>query len=75
MDGYFLMGDDEASGTIVIADDLDVDGTVAVFLEEYAHARTAYLMDEEDEDEDPYHHATFWAELGRITHAYRRTLC
>ena len=68
--GYFLMGEGE-SATIAISDDLTHGEIVSTFLEEWAHARTAHLTDWEHDGDDPHHHPTFWAELGRITVAAR----
>jgi hypothetical protein len=39
--------------------------------EEWSHARVVWLNDEEDNSDDPYHHATFWSEYGRIQHSSR----
>lgn len=69
--GYFTMGEDADSGIICLRDTLDHDALIETFVEEWAHARTAWLNDEEDHDEDPWHHATFWAEYGRIVKAAR----
>lgn len=69
-DGYFSFGEGESS-TITIADDLTHGEIVGTFLEEWAHARTAWLTDEEHDGDDPHHHPTFWAELGRLTVAAR----
>jgi hypothetical protein len=71
MDGYWTLSEDEDSGIIAISEDLNKGEVVATFLEEWAHARTALLIDEEDDADDPHHHATFWSELGRITVAAR----
>lgn len=71
MDGYWKINDDEETGMIAISEDLTKGEVVATFLEEWAHARTAHLTDEEDDNDDPYHHPTFWSELGRITVASR----
>jgi hypothetical protein len=72
MDGSFEFSECCTRGTICICDDLTVGEAVATFCEEWAHARTAYLEDQEDETGDPHHHATFWSEFGRITTAARR---
>ena len=62
----------EETGIIRLRDDLTKDTLIDTLLEEYAHARTEGLEDT-DGREDPHHHPTFWAELGRITVAYRNT--
>jgi hypothetical protein len=70
--GFFLLNDDADRGLIALRDSLDRDALVETFAEEWAHARTAFLCDEEEIDtDDPYHHASFWAEFGRITKAVR----
>jgi len=69
--GYFLMADDMERAIICLSDSLDHDALIETFAEEWAHARTVWLNDEEDCDEDPWHHPTFWAEYGRITKAAR----
>jgi hypothetical protein len=69
--GYFLLGDDDDRGVIAISDKQDLTGIVDTFTEEWAHARTAYLIDTHDDDDDPDHHASFWAEYGRIQKAAR----
>ncbi len=69
--GYFSLDDSEERGVIVLANNLDESGLIDCFLEEWAHARTAYLADEADRDDDPHHHPSFWAEYGRIVKASR----
>lgn len=70
--GYFLLNDDADRGVIALRDSLDRDALVETFAEEWAHARTAFLCDEEELDnDDPYHHPSFWAEFGRIVKAIR----
>lgn len=70
--GYFLLNDDADRGVIALRDSLDRDALVETFAEEWAHARTAFLCDEEElELDDPYHHPSFWAEYGRIVKAIR----
>ena len=69
--GYFLMDDEDDRGLIAIGDAQDDQGLVDTFVEEWAHARTAHLIDTEDTDEDPYHHPSFWSEYGRIQKAAR----
>jgi hypothetical protein len=44
---------------------------VDTLCEEWAHGRVVWLNDEEDDSEDPFHHASFWSEYGRIQHASR----
>ena len=68
--GLWYLNDDEESGVIRLANNFSNDTLVDTLLEEWAHARTEGLEDV-DGREDPYHHATFWSELGRITAAYR----
>ena len=69
--GYFTLNDDADRGVIALRDSLDRDALIETFAEEWAHARTAFLCDEEETDDDPYHHPSFWAEFGRITKACR----
>ena len=69
--GYFLLNDEEDRGVIAISDAQDLTAMVDTFCEEWAHARTAYLIDTHDDDDDPDHHASFWAEYGRIQKAAR----
>ena len=70
--GFFLLNDDADRGLIALRDSLDRDALVETFAEEWAHARTAFLCDEEELDnDDPYHHPSFWAEFGRIVKACR----
>jgi hypothetical protein len=69
--GYFLMGEDDDRGLIAIGYGQDQNGLIDTFCEEWAHARTAQLIDTEDDEDDPYHHASFWAEYGRIQKAAR----
>jgi len=65
--GYFEFNEEDHRGIIVIADTCGVDAFIDTLCEELAHARTAYLC---DEDEDP-HTPGFWAEYGRIVGASR----
>ena len=69
--GFFVFDDDEERGTISILDTQDRVGLIDTFVEEWAHARTVYLIDTEDNQDDPYHHPSFWAEYGRIQQAAR----
>jgi len=69
--GYFVMDDEEERGVIVLQKDLGREVLIDTFIEEWAHARTAFLADEEDHSEDPWHHPSFWAEYGRIVKAAR----
>ncbi len=70
--GFFQFDDDEERGVISILDTQDRVGLIDTFVEEWAHARTVYLIDTEDHDEDPYHHPSFWSEYGRIQQAARQ---
>lgn len=69
--GYFEYDDDEDRAIISILDTQDRVGIIDTFVEEWAHARTTYLIDTEDNQDDPYHHPTFWSEYGRIQQASR----
>jgi len=69
--GYFLLNDEEDRGVIAVSDQQDLTAMVDTFCEEWAHARTAYLIDTQDNDSDPDHHASFWSEYGRIQKAAR----
>lgn len=69
--GFFVMDDEGERAVIAILDSLDRSALVETFCEEWAHARTAWLCDEEDDNEDPWHHPTFWAEYGRLVKASR----
>jgi len=69
--GYWRAAEDGESGIIAVADDLTRQELIDTFLEEWAHARTAHLEIKGEDDDDPYHHATFWSELGRITKRFR----
>lgn len=69
--GYFEFDDESERGLIAVLDSLDHSSLIDTFLEEYAHARTTYLVDTEDTDEDPHHHASFWSEYGRLVKAAR----
>ena len=69
--GYFLLNDEEDRGVIAISDRQDLTAMVDTFCEEWAHARTSHLIDTHDDDDDPDHHASFWAEYGRIQKAAR----
>jgi hypothetical protein len=70
--GFFTFDDDEERGVISILETQDRVGLIDTFVEEWAHARTVYLIDTEDNDEDPYHHPSFWSEYGRIQQAARQ---
>lgn len=69
--GYFEYDDDNDRGIICLLDTQGRDGMIDTFLEEYAHARCSHLIDMEDNDEDPHHHPSFWAEYGRLVKASR----
>ena len=69
--GFFEYDDDTDRGTISILESQDHTGLIDTFVEEWAHARTAFLIDTEDLKDDPYHHPTFWSEYGRIQQAVR----
>jgi hypothetical protein len=69
--GYFTMDDDLERGTIAVRSDLEHYVLLDTLCEEWSHARVVWLNDEEDHSDDPYHHATFWAEYGRIQHSSR----
>lgn len=70
--GFFTFDDDEERGVISILETQDRVGLIDTFVEEWAHARTVYLIDTEDHDEDPFHHPSFWSEYGRIQQAARQ---
>jgi hypothetical protein len=70
--GFFEYDDDTERGTISILDTQDRVGLIDTFVEEWAHARTVFLIDTEDYDDDPYHHPSFWSEYGRIQQAARK---
>jgi hypothetical protein len=65
--GYFEYDYDEERGIIVIANNVGRESFIDTCAEEWAHARTNYLWDDQ---EDP-HTASFWAEYGRIIGAVR----
>lgn len=69
--GYFDMSEDLDRGVITIRDDLNQYLMIDTLCEEWAHGRVVWLNDEEDGDEDPWHHPSFWAEYGRIQKASR----
>lgn len=69
--GYFRIDDDFERGVIAISESQDNTSIVDTFCEEWAHARTAYLIDMEDDDDDPDHHPSFWSEYGRLQKAAR----
>lgn len=69
--GMFWLDDDHSHGTIWLRSNVTDDVLVETLLEEWAHARTSLLIDTEDKDDDPFHHASFWAEYGRLVKAYR----
>lgn len=68
--GLFEFDYDAERGVISIQEGQDHAGTIDTFIEEWAHARTASLIDTRDTD-DPWHHPTFWSEYGRIQQAAR----
>lgn len=67
--GFFDYDHDEDRGMIALCDAQGRECMIDTFLEEYAHARCWFLVDTEDTDEDPHHHATFWSEYGRLINA------
>lgn len=69
--GYFQFDDESERGVINILNTQDRVGVIDTFVEEWAHARTVYLIDTEDNQDDPYHHPSFWSEYGRIQQAAR----
>jgi len=69
--GFFEYDDDTDRGTISILESQDQVGLIDTFVEEWAHARTTYLVDTEEIADDPYHHPSFWSEYGRIQQAVR----
>jgi hypothetical protein len=69
--GYFDFDDEAERGVIALSETLDHSALIETFLEEYAHARTTYLVDTNDNDEDPHHHPSFWAEYGRLVKSAR----
>lgn len=70
--GFFEYDDDTDRATISILESQDQVGLIDTFVEEWAHARTVFLIDTEDYDDDPYHHPSFWSEYGRIQQAARK---
>jgi len=69
--GTFQFDAEEDRGIICLLNTQDKDNLVDSIVEEWAHARCNYLVDTEDNDADPHHHPTFWAEYGRIQRALR----
>lgn len=69
--GYFQYDDDTDRAIICILDSQPRDGLIDTFIEEYAHARTSHLIDTEDNNDDPWHHPSFWSEYGRLQQAAR----
>lgn len=69
--GFFIYDDDSERGVISILNTQDRVGIIDTFVEEWAHARTVNLIDTEDNQDDPYHHPSFWSEYGRIQQAAR----
>jgi hypothetical protein len=69
--GYMEWNDEKERAVIVLDAALDAENLIATFVEEWAHARTAHLTDEQEDADDPWHHPSFWAEYGRITKASR----
>ena len=65
---WYTLSDEE--GVIRLRKGLSEDVLIETLFEEWAHARTDGLEDTDGRD-DPHHHPTFWAELGRISQAYR----
>jgi hypothetical protein len=69
--GYWLFDPDLEKGIICLSNTQDLDSLIDSFVEEWAHARCTFLLDTEDNDEDPHHHPSFWSEYGRIQRACR----
>jgi hypothetical protein len=69
--GYFDFDDESERGVIAVLNTLDRSALVETFLEEWAHARTTWLVDTEETGEDPHHHPSFWAEYGRLVKSAR----
>jgi hypothetical protein len=69
--GYFEFDYEVDRGVICISDSQGREGLIDTFMEEYAHARCSHLIDTEDNDADPHHHPSFWAEYGRLVKAAR----
>lgn len=71
--GYWLFDGEEDRGIICLLNTQDKDSLIDSFVEEWAHARCTYLLDMEDDDEDPHHHPSFWSEYGRLQRAVRES--
>jgi hypothetical protein len=69
--GFFEFDFETDRGIIALCEAQGREGLIDTFLEEYAHARCSHLIDTEDNDEDPHHHPSFWAEYGRLVKASR----
>ena len=69
--GYLFYDEDKERAVIAIAENADVEILIDSLIEEWAHARTYFLTDTEDHSDDPWHHAPFWSEYGRIVYAAR----
>ena len=69
--GYWLFDADEDRGIIALLNTQDKESLLDSFVEEWAHARCTYLVDTEDNNDDPDHHSAFWSEYGRIQRAIR----
>lgn len=69
--GYFDFCDDKERGIICLCNTESREVLIDTFLEEWAHARTSFLIDTEDHSDDPWHHPGFWAEYGRLQLASR----
>jgi hypothetical protein len=69
--GTFTFDAEDETGAIRLLNTLGRESLIDTFLEEWAHARCAYLVDMEDTDDDPDHHPSFWAEYGRLQLAAR----
>jgi len=69
--GMFVFDAEAEAGAIYLLNTQDLDKIVDTFVEEWAHARCAYLVDTEDQDDDTDHHPSFWSEYGRIQRAAR----
>jgi hypothetical protein len=69
--GYWLFNAEDERGIIALLNTQDKETLIDSFVEEWAHARCNYLLDMEDNDEDPHHHPSFWSEYGRIQRAAR----
>lgn len=68
--GYCTYDKERNRAVIVISPTNDKTMLISTFAEEWAHLRTVHL--EADNEPDPAHGPTFWAEYGRIEHASRQ---